>query len=175
MQQLKDSDDALSTGCSLWQLPKPSVQKIAILVVPLNSLCKVYNRYLCMPRLLTCKWMKRTFVVVNVTRDPAYSRWSNVSLNWDQSKEGIVKVCIFVELMPSVRCQKVQLIFTFFPTDPCIFYLAQHFGQRLQDIFRQYVNLINHNTIQWYSRWNSSKCMLSKEKNKRNWSMLMSS
>ena len=28
---------------------------------------------------------------------------------------------------------------------------------------------------QWYSRWNMSNCMLSEEKSKQNWSMLMSS
>ena len=34
---------------------------------------------------------------------------------------------------------------------------------------------MNHNKIQWYSRWNMSNRMLSEEKGKRNWSMLMSS
>ena len=31
-------------------------------------------------------------------------------------------------------------------------YIAQRFGRRLQPIFRQFVNLINHNTIQWNPR-----------------------
>ena len=52
---------------------------------------------------------------------------------------------------------------------------SRRFGRRLQPIFRQYVNLINHNTIQWYSVWNTSNRMLSEEKSKENWSMLMSS
>ena len=72
---------------------------------------------------------------------------------------------------------KVQESTTYFKfsTNPCIFSIARCFGQRLQPIFRQFVNLINHNTIQWYSRWNVSNRMLSEEKSKRNWSMLMSS
>ena len=49
-------------------------------------------------------------------------------------------------------------------TNPCILYIARRFGWRLQPIFRQFVNLINHNTIQWYSRWNTSNHMLSEEK-----------
>ena len=67
---------------------------------------------------------------------------------------------------------KLILIFS---TNPCILYIAQCFGQRLQPISRQFANLIHHNTIQWYSRWNTSNRMLSEEKSKRNWSMLMSS
>ena len=62
-----------------------------------------------------------------------------------------------------------------FSTNPCIFSIAQHFRQRLQFIFRQIINLINHNTIQWSSRWNMSNRMLSEEKSKRSSSMLMSS
>ena len=71
----------------------------------------------------------------------------------------------------SIRCKKVQLILIFWLNHVFL----RRFGQRLQPIFRQCVNLINHNTIQWYSRWNKSNRMLSEEKSKRNWSMLISS
>ena len=40
---------------------------------------------------------------------------------------------------------------------------SRRFGWRLHPIFRQFVNLINHNKIQWYSRWNTSNHMLSEE------------
>ena len=42
--------------------------------------------------------------------------------------------------------RNVQLYFNFL-TNPCILYIAQHFGLILQLIFGQFVNLINHNTI----------------------------
>ena len=51
-----------------------------------------------------------------------------------------------------------------FSINPCILYVARRFGRRLQPILRQFVNLINHNKIQWYSRWNTSNYMLSEEK-----------
>ena len=35
---------------------------------------------------------------------------------------------------------------------PCIIYIVRRSSQKLQPIFKQFVNLINHNTIQWYSR-----------------------
>ena len=44
---------------------------------------------------------------------------------------------------------------------------SRRFGQRLQPIFRQFVNLINHNKIQWYSRWNTSNRILSEEKKQK--------
>ena len=71
----------------------------------------------------------------------------------------------------SMKCKKVQLILIFRLNH--VFW--RRFGQRLHPIFRQFVNLINHNTIQWYCRWNMSNRMLSEEKSKINWSMLMSS
>ena len=37
------------------------------------------------------------------------------------------------------------------------------FERRPQPIFRQFVNLINHNKKQWYSRWNTNNRMLSEE------------
>ena len=37
------------------------------------------------------------------------------------------------------------------------------------------LHLINHNTIQWYSRWNTSNLVLSEEKRTKIWSILMSS
>ena len=71
----------------------------------------------------------------------------------------------------SIRRTKVQLILIFRLNHV----FSRRFGQILQPIFRQFVNLINHNTIQLYSRWNRSNCMLSEKKSKGNWSMLMSS
>ena len=65
----------------------------------------------------------------------------------------------------SIKCKKVQLILDF-STMPCIFYIASRFGRRHQLIFRQFVNLINHNTIEWYSTWNTSNRMLIEEKAK---------
>ena len=71
----------------------------------------------------------------------------------------------------SIMCKEVQLILNFRLNHVFL----RHFGQRLQPIFRQFVNLIDHNTIQWCSRWNTSNRTLSEENSKRNWSMLMSS
>ena len=55
-------------------------------------------------------------------------------------------------------------------TNPCILYIVRRFRRRFQ-----FVNLINHNTIQWYSRWKTSNPVLSEEKRTKNWSILMSS
>ena len=73
-----------------------------------------------------------------------------------------------------IRRQKCVTYFNFFRLIH-VFSISRCFGRRLQPIFRQSVNLTNHNTIQWYSRWNLSNRILIKEKSKRNWSMLMSS
>ena len=51
--------------------------------------------------------------------------------------------------------------------NPCILYIVRRFGRRLQPIFRQFVNLINHNTVQRYSRWNTSNHVLSEEKKQK--------
>ena len=63
----------------------------------------------------------------------------------------------------SIRRTKVQLILIFRLNHV----FSRRFVQILQPIFRQFVNLINHNTIQRYSRWNRSNCMLSEEKEQR--------
>ena len=44
----------------------------------------------------------------------------------------------------SIKCKKVQFILIF----QLNHVFLRRFGQRLQPIFRQFVNLINHNTIQ---------------------------
>ena len=43
-----------------------------------------------------------------------------------------------------IKVQEVQLILIF-STNPFIFCIARRFGQRLQPIFRQFINLISHN------------------------------
>ena len=72
----------------------------------------------------------------------------------------------------SIRCKMYNFNFL---TSPCVLYIVWSFGQRLHPIFRQFVNLIIYNTMQWYSRWNMSNHMLSEEKKHKNWSVLMSS
>ena len=46
----------------------------------------------------------------------------------------------------------------------------------VQPIYRQFVNLINHNTIQWYSKWNTSTCFFfykQSEFRKQAWAWLL--
>ena len=65
----------------------------------------------------------------------------------------------------SIRCKKsTTLLFFFFSTNPCLLSIAQRFGRRLHPIFRQFFNLNNRNTIQWYSRWSTSNHVLDEEK-----------
>ena len=66
------------------------------------------------------------------------------------------------------RKSKTSLSFNF-STNPCILYIAQRSGWRLQPILRQFANLINHNTdtVQQYSRWNTSNHVLSEKKEQK--------
>ena len=108
------------------------------------------------PKILTrsAKWsaLKQYFVAFNSTSRKPY--------------------LIIPNILKSTVPGKLLLIFS---TNPCVFYIARRFGWRLQPISWQFVNLINHNTVQWYSRWNTSNRMLSEEKSKGNWSILMPS
>ena len=66
------------------------------------------------------------------------------------------------------RWKKVQL-YLIFPLIQCILLLHNVSGERLQPIFRQFVNLIKHCTIQPYCSWNRSTvitCWVKKKEQK---------
>ena len=78
---------------------------------------------------------------------------------WSKQRRFIISIKSFKTL---ISCKKVQLISIFWINHV----FSRSFGGRLQPIFRQFVNLVNHKSIQWYSRWNTSNRMLNEEKAK---------
>ena len=97
-----------------------------------------------------------------------------VSLKWSSSCLMLLLIISSKLFKVLERCKESTTLFGF-STNLCILYIARRFGWRLQPFFRQFVNLINHNTMQWYSRWNTSNYALSEERRTKNWSMLKSS
>ena len=72
-----------------------------------------------------------------------------------------VLMSLLLLVAEKVRCKRVQF---YFSINPLFILLCDVSGEIIQPIFRHFVNLIKHFTVQWYSRRNAGNDMLSEEK-----------